>query len=226
MYSWFSISNVVVIVASHIRSVAKKSDACWKIGCSFPTTVYISSYIMWFVSFTSTSWSAGSCIRSVTKKIWDYFKNMKPREIRDSPRNIIYRKLAFIRHFMLFSVIFVSYLLILSFSVLAKARAALQDLVYVLWQNNLRLFKKFRSPEESKILLKTQFTRNRLMIANFHWIFTDSCHICWFRVSVFWQKHELLCGIWCKFCDKTIWDYLKIFEVLRNPRFSRKHNSP
>jgi len=113
----------------------------------------------------------------------------------------------------------------LSFGVLAKAQAALEDLVYVLWQNNLRLFKNFRSPEESKILLKTHFPRNRLIIANFHWIFTDSCHICWFRVSVFWQKHELLCGIWCKFCDKTIWDYLKIFEVLRNPRFSRKHNS-
>jgi len=157
---------------------------------------WISYHICWFLSF------------GVLAKIW--FTG-------------ITRIWPYIDYFGIFSCHFWWFL---SFGVLAKARAALQDLVYVLWQNNLRLFKNFRSPEESKILLKTHFTGNRLIIANFHWILTDSCHICWFRVSVLWQKHELLCGILYKFCDKTIWDYLKFFEVLRNPRFSRKHNSP
>jgi len=79
--------------------------------------------------------------------------------------------------------------------------------------------------EECKTLLETWCTRNSyetchisLILLRFYIIFAD------FRVSVFWQKYEQLCGILYTFCSKIIWDSSKKIEAPRNPRFSSKHD--
>ena len=107
-----------------------------------------------------------------------------------------------------------------SFSVLAKTRYAVYRLFRVDFVSYLLIF-EFQCFGENTICWKSREIGYISTISGrFRVIFDD------FWVSVFWQKHKLLCRIWYTFCDKTIWDYLKNFEVLRNPRFFSKHNLP